>query len=99
MLASIDADPEARTLARDFAQALPDQSRRLRGAANAWNRRGARDLAQELKGTGGGHGFDSVCELAAAVEYLCKEETPQADLLRAVERLGEECDRLAAEWA
>ncbi|MEN0109565.1 MAG: Hpt domain-containing protein [Planctomycetota bacterium] len=99
MNAAIAADPKFRELAAGFVRELPARTGRLRGAANAWNRGDARDLAHQLKGAGGGYGFDSVSELAAAVETLCVEETPQADLLRAVERLSQECDRLAEEWA
>lgn len=93
------ADPGLRALAEGFVQELPERTGRLRGAANAWNRGDARKLAHQLKGAGGGYGFDSVSELAAAVETLCSEDTPQGDLLRAVERLSQECDRLAGEWA
>ena len=72
------ADPDYSELLEMFVASIPEKVESLRGAfaQGAW--RELQTLAHQLKGAGGGYGFDGLTPRAAALEQTCKAGQPEA---------------------
>lgn len=67
-----EGDPDFKEILCTFVSAVADMGPTLRNSFETGDRSKIRDLAHQLKGTGGGYGFKEVTRLAAAVEASCK---------------------------
>lgn len=85
---SLAADPDFRELLRAYVESLRAQQADLQAAfaAGQFDRLGR--LAHQIKGSGGGYGFDQLSATAAALEKACTACDSDAELI------GRELDRL-----
>lgn len=67
-------DPDYAELLEPFALSLPEKEQDLRRAFETGELRTVQMLAHQLKGAGGGYGFEGLTTRAAALEQACKAE-------------------------
>jgi HPt (histidine-containing phosphotransfer) domain-containing protein len=90
---SFAADPDMVEIVREFALELPGRADRLEGLLAAGALDELRVMAHQLKGAGGGYGFDEITQLAAALEHAIHERRPAQEIDG---RTGELCKLLRA---
>ncbi|MFM9957558.1 MAG: Hpt domain-containing protein [Phycisphaerales bacterium] len=84
-------------LIQEFASEMPDKARTLHALWQQGNRSELRRLAHQLKGAGGGYGFETLGACAARLESMLNEQSADADRVRAsVEELVDMCQRVRA---
>lgn len=88
------SDPEYTDLLEMFTRALPQRKDSLRGAWQAGQTQKLRVLAHQLKGAGGGFGFEGLTRLAADLEQACKR-SDVAGVGTALDQLLAYMDRIA----
>lgn len=94
-MTSLSNDPRFGELIGRFIESLPDRVREMRDQLAAGDAVSVRQLAHRLKGAGGSYGYPRISGLARRIEALCDRGASAEDVVDAVERLGEEADRLA----
>ena len=67
-------DPDMLEIVREFAAELPDRIAELASKLEAGQLRELQTMAHQLKGAGGGYGFDQVTDAAAVLEQALKDE-------------------------
>ncbi len=91
LLDEIRDDPAFVELIADFVNALPARMDQLRIANEASDYETIQTIAHQLKGAGGGYGFDEITTVASVVESLAKS-SPQGNR----DKLTEQIERFAA---
>ena len=64
----VKEDPDFKDIVEEFVAGLPDRLARLQSALDAGDVESLRKLAHQLKGGGGGHGYDVITEVASRTE-------------------------------
>jgi HPt (histidine-containing phosphotransfer) domain-containing protein len=72
-------DPDFQELLVDFVQSARERTTTLSDAFQQGALDTVRTQAHQLKGAGGGYGYDDLSLVAADLEQACKAETPQID--------------------
>ncbi|HET6423151.1 MAG TPA: Hpt domain-containing protein [Planctomycetaceae bacterium] len=72
-------DLDFRELLEEFVAATPERTQAFTAAFAAGQLDEVRRQAHQLKGSGGGYGYDRLSEVAAELEHACKEPQPQID--------------------
>jgi len=86
LYSDLTTDPDMLELVEMFVSELPNRVAAIEQAVEQANLTDLAKLSHQLKGAGGGYGFSSITEAAAAVEKLAKS---QADINAMQESLGE----------
>jgi len=86
-------DPDMLEIVREFAAELPARANELEGTLSAGDMKTLKTLAHQLKGAGGGYGFDAITQTAASLEHALKEGTTEAVIK---ERCALLCETLRA---
>ncbi len=85
-------DPMFLDLVEDYVISLPDKIEQLRTATRQSDWETVKTISHQLKGSGGGYGFNEVSNAAAAIEMLCEPKKPDRKTLeRKIEALSEAC--------
>lgn len=66
-------DPDMMEIVRDFAAALPERRRSLQASLSENDMDALQTAAHQLKGAGGGYGFQAITDTAALLELGIKE--------------------------
>ena len=61
-------------IVREFASCLPERSRELQTKLEADDREGLQTMAHQLKGAGGGYGFQQITDAAATLEQALRDD-------------------------
>ncbi len=79
LYSSFQDDPDFHDLLVDFVAATHDRRTALKTQfdAGCWDE--VRRLAHQIKGAGGGYGFDSLSQVAAQLEEACRKTDPSID--------------------
>ena len=96
--ARLHNDPGFCMLAGEFVAALPDRINRLRECIEGGDRATARTLAHQLKGAGGGYGFDSITRSAAVLEHALATDAPEGRIDALLGAFAAECEEVARIW-
>lgn len=91
-------DPSFRILVGRFVSGLPERLAQLQAAAQEGRREEVQRLAHQLKGAGGGYGFEQLTEPAHSLERLAECGAPSAEIASALEGLGKVCEAIGADW-
>jgi len=86
-------DPDMKEIVREFAADAPRRAESLEEHLQSGDLAALQTLAHQLKGAGGGYGFDAVTERARELETALKE---RADAGTVKERCGVLCETLRA---
>lgn len=81
-------DLDFRELLEEFVAATPQRAQSLTTAFADGQLEEVRRQAHQLKGAGGGYGYDELSEVAAELERACKESQPN------IAKIAESLDRL-----
>lgn len=87
-------DPEYRELLVMFAEALPSRRAELVELHRGGRYDDLRGKAHQLKGAGGGFGFQGLTDVARELEFACKDGNPQG-IAAALQRTLDYIDRVA----
>lgn len=88
-------DPDFAELVEFFVDSMPERQAAMREAFGAGDFDSLRVTAHQLKGAGGGYGFDGVSERSAALEQACSDAGPQ-QIMAAMQDLLSYLDRVRA---
>ncbi|CAN0373754.1 unnamed protein product, partial [Ectocarpus sp. 4 AP-2014] len=91
-------DPSFRVLVGRFVSGLPERLGELQAAAQESRLEEVQRLAHQLKGAGGGYGFEQMTAPAHALERLAECGAPSAEIASALKGLGNVCDAIEADW-
>jgi len=86
-------DPDMVEIVQEFVAELPERAAEIEQTVGAADLDRLRTLSHQLKGAGGGYGFDRITEVAAELEDAVKAE---ADLEVIKERAVHLCEVLRA---
>lgn len=86
-------DPDFAELIEFFVDALPERRQALADDFKAGRIDALRVTAHQLKGAGGGYGFDGLSSLASHLEEMCKSGEP-GEISAAVLELCQHIDRI-----
>lgn len=90
-------DPDMMELIQEFAAEMPEKARVLQELWQQGNRAELKRLAHQLKGAGGGCGFEALGACAGRLEAILGEQGADAERLRErVEELVDMCQRVRA---
>lgn len=92
------ADQSFRILVGRFVSGLPERLAELEATATEGHLQEVQRLTHQLKGAGGGLGFEQLTEPARAVEALAESGAPIEEVMAAIERLRIVCDAIDASW-
>ena len=93
-------DPEMAEIVALFVAEMPDRIAELRQAVDAGDASAVQTIAHQLKGAGGGYGFEHLGEVAAATEHTLRKlgktlaMSDHGALLAAVSPLLSACGRV-----
>lgn len=73
-------DPDMREIVQEFVEDLKERTREIEQALAARGYDQLRTLAHQLKGAGGGYGFDAITESAGQLEHALKEAADDATI-------------------
>ena len=90
---AFEDDPDMIDIVREFVSAFPDRMTALEESLAQGDLARVQSLAHQLKGAGGGYGFDAITEVAAALEQALKDG---ADAGVLEERASSLCETLRA---
>jgi HPt (histidine-containing phosphotransfer) domain-containing protein len=90
---SYESDPEMLEIVCDFARELPAHAARLESLLGARVFADLQRLAHQLKGAGGGYGFNQITDSAGLLEQALKSGAPEPVLK---DRTAELCAVLRA---
>ena len=88
-------DPDMMEIVREFAAEAPERADQLQAMQQAQELLPLKTLAHQLKGAGGGYGFDSISEVAGRLEEALKSSAEPAVV---ADHCAELCDILRAVW-
>jgi PAS domain S-box-containing protein len=91
---SMSEEQEMRDILMEYVDGLPQQVARLRDLLDAGDRDALRTALHQLKGSGGGFGFDGVTTLAGRAESSIKARAALEDVARQVDELVEHLRRI-----
>lgn len=83
-------DPDFDELLELFLESIAEKRAHLTESFDGGDFEQLRTVAHQLKGAGGGYGFDGLTEVARELENACKADVADVD------RIGEELDRVFA---
>ena len=86
-------DPDMLEIVREFAIELPERAAELEHTLAHGDRSRLQTIAHQLKGAGGGYGFQPITDVAAQLEAALKQGQPESVIK---ERCGELCAVLRA---
>ena len=81
-------DPDMREIIEQFVESLPQQVERMMELLRAQDLIQLRRAVHQLKGAGGGYGFDQITELAAVAEKRIQSNEPLEQVGAAVQELA-----------
>ena len=90
---SLAGDPDFDELLEMFAESLAEKRQGLEESFRGGQFDQLRRQAHQLKGAGGGYGFDGLTDVARELEDACKADDSSLD------RIGEALDRLLSYMA
>lgn len=91
------SDPDMSELIQEFAGEMPEKAATLLTLWQQGNRAELKRLAHQLKGAGGGYGFETLGACAARLEAMLNEQNAEAERVRErVEELVDMCQRVRA---
>ncbi len=93
LLSELAGDPDMLELIQEFVRALPDRVNAIVEALGSNDLATLRRLAHQLKGAGGGYGFGSISQAAAALESSARAATAVGELTAEVQELIALCQR------
>lgn len=79
LYSSFHDDPDFHDLLVEFVAATHDRRTALKTQFDAGRWDELRRLAHQIKGAGGGYGFDSLSQVAARLEEACRKAEPSMD--------------------
>ena len=82
-------DPDMVEIVQEFAAEIPGRVAELEAALAAGDLGQIKTIAHQLKGAGGGYGFQPITDVAGALEHAVREE-------QSVEQIKERCSELCA---
>jgi signal transduction histidine kinase/DNA-binding response OmpR family regulator len=82
-------DPEMKQLVEEYVGRLPGEVAKLRTMLDAGEIDNLRRVAHQLKGSGGGYGFDQITELASVADQLIKEGAQIGQIRSQIDQLIE----------
>jgi len=88
-------DPDFAELVEFFVESMPERQEALKSAYQSADFDSLRVIAHQLKGAGGGYGFDGVSERSAALEHACNDGGPH-EILPHVQNLINYLNRVSA---
>jgi len=89
-------DPEMAELIAYFLQEIPSRVDAIREALEEGDHERVASLAHQLKGAGGGYGFPTISEAAAALERAAQERADANRVRSSADILFDVCRRAAA---
>ncbi len=95
LLSRFHDDPDFRELLEEFVLGTADRASALSVAyaSGQWDE--VRRQAHQIKGAGGGYGYDSLSEVAADLEQACRSESLNPDTIaNALERVLDHLQRV-----
>jgi HPt (histidine-containing phosphotransfer) domain-containing protein len=88
-----EGDPDMLEIIREFALELPGRAEELEATLARGDRSRLQTLAHQLKGAGGGYGFQAITDTAALLEQALKQAMAEGTIK---ERCGDLCAILRA---
>ena len=82
-------DPDILEIVQEFAAELPDRVAEIQASLASGESSGLQTIAHQLKGAGGGYGFQQITDSAAALEHAVKQGESESII-------KEKCDELCA---
>jgi histidine phosphotransfer protein HptB len=73
-------DPDMREIVQEFVEDLKERTREIEQALANRSYDQLRTLAHQLKGAGGGYGFDAITDSAGQLEHALKEGADDATI-------------------
>ena len=89
-------DPDMRELVVEFVASLDQRISQLHALLLEGDTAGLQRVAHQLKGAGGGYGFDAISGLAGEVERALEDDLSLEEVRARVQRLVVMCRRAAA---
>jgi HPt (histidine-containing phosphotransfer) domain-containing protein len=86
-------DPDMLEIVREFAAELPARANELENTLSSGDLKALKTLAHQLKGAGGGYGFNPITDTAASLEQALKDGASEAIIKERCARL---CETLRA---
>ena len=86
-------DPDMREIVQEFVDDLKERTSEIEQALASRSYDQLRTLAHQLKGAGGGYGFDAITDSAGQLEHALKESADDATVDRLTRLL---CETLGA---
>jgi HPt (histidine-containing phosphotransfer) domain-containing protein len=96
LFSTFTTDPDMAELVEEFIGALPERVRSIEEAVQAQDLEGLRRLAHQLRGAGGGYGFDVIGQAAASLEASAQVAGSISELNSKVQELIALCQRAKA---
>ena len=87
-------DPNLAELVSIFTHELPQRLETLRAHAEVADWESVARVAHQLNELGSNYGFAKLSTLAARLEYCCSEDLSTGEILKALDRFAEHCDRV-----
>lgn len=88
------SDPNLCELVAIFAHELPQRLETLRSHAEVADWESVARVAHQLNELGSNYGFAKLSTLAARLEHCCTADLSAGEILKALDRLGEHCERV-----
>jgi HPt (histidine-containing phosphotransfer) domain-containing protein len=88
-----ESDPDMREIVQEFAAELPARIADVQAMLAANRRADLQTIAHQLKGAGGGYGFQAITDVAGALEHALKRGESESTIK---ERCSELCAVLGA---
>jgi HPt (histidine-containing phosphotransfer) domain-containing protein len=96
LYSTLAAEPDFAELVCLFVEEMPGRVEGLRSALERRDWEELRRLAHQLKGAGGGYGFEPITLSAARLEAVIRCSLPEAIIRQAAEELVQWCNRAEA---
>lgn len=97
LYSTLAADPDLAELVIQFVGEMPGRVDAVRSALDRQSWDELRRLAHQLKGAGGGYGFDPITDSAARLEAAILRAESEAAIRQVAEELVDRCDRATAD--
>ena len=97
LYSDLSTDPDMLELVEMFVSELPDRVAAIEQAVEQASLADLAKLSHQLKGAGGGYGFASITEAAAAVEQQAKSQTDISAVQESLNELLSLCHRATSQ--